>query len=49
MYVQLYSLHGLLRAHDLEMGRNADTGGQIKYVIELARALADEPSTSSPG
>ena len=40
LYIQLFSLHGLIRSHDLEMGRDADTGGQVKYVLELARALA---------
>lgn len=39
-YVVLISVHGLIRGHDLELGRDADTGGQIKYVVELARALA---------
>ena len=24
----------------MELGRDADTGGQVKYVVELARALA---------
>lgn len=33
------SVHGLIRGHDLELGRDADTGGQTKYVVELARAL----------
>jgi sucrose-phosphate synthase len=36
----LVSIHGLIRGHDLELGRDADTGGQTKYVVELARALA---------
>ncbi len=40
MYLLLISIHGLMRGHDLELGRDADTGGQIKYVIDLARALA---------
>jgi len=40
LYIQLYSVHGLIRGHSLEMGRDADTGGQIKYVLELARTLA---------
>ncbi len=40
LYIVLVSIHGLIRGHDLELGRDADTGGQIKYVIELARALA---------
>ena len=46
MYLQLISLHGLVRGENIEMGRDADTGGQVRYVIELARqrdenALAD--------
>ncbi len=41
-YICLLSIHGLVRSHDLELGRDADTGGQIKYVIELASALAQE-------
>ncbi|MDH3329766.1 MAG: glycosyltransferase, partial [Desulfobulbaceae bacterium] len=40
IYIQLFSLHGLIRGHSQEMGRDADTGGQVKYVLELARALA---------
>src|SRR5690554_3475767 len=41
LHVTLLSLHGLIRGHDLELGRDADTGGQTKYVVELARALAE--------
>ena len=33
-------MHGLIRARDLELGSDADTGGQTKYVLELAEALA---------
>jgi sucrose-phosphate synthase len=40
LYIQLFSLHGLIRGHAQEMGRDADTGGQVKYVLELAKALA---------
>lgn len=36
----LISVHGLIRAKQLELGRDADTGGQVLYVVELARALA---------
>ncbi len=43
LYIMLISIHGLVRGHDLELGRDADTGGQIKYVIELARALEKHP------
>jgi sucrose-phosphate synthase len=37
--IHLFSVHGLIRGHDLELGRDADTGGQTTYVVELARAL----------
>lgn len=40
-YIVLISIHGLIRSHDLELGRDADTGGQIKYVVDLAKALAE--------
>lgn len=42
LYIQLYSIHGLVRGHDLELGRDADTGGQIKYVLELAKHLSED-------
>lgn len=42
-YIALISVHGLIRGHDLELGRDADTGGQTKYVVELARALGERP------
>ena len=38
--VQLFSLHGLIRSKNQEMGRDADTGGQVKYVLELGTALS---------
>jgi len=42
LYIQLYSIHGLIRGHDLELGRDADTGGQTKYVLELAKTLSED-------
>lgn len=39
-YVLLISIHGLIRGDELELGRDADTGGQTKYVLDLARSLA---------
>ena len=36
-------LHGLFRSHDLELGRDADTGGQTLYVLDLVRSLALRP------
>ena len=43
LYIQLYSLHGLIRGKELELGRDADTGGQTKYVLELASMLSTFP------
>ncbi|XP_061350177.1 probable sucrose-phosphate synthase 3 [Gastrolobium bilobum] len=43
LYIVLLSLHGLVRGENMELGRDSDTGGQIKYVVELARALAKMP------
>ncbi|AGA31990.1 Sucrose phosphate synthase [Thioalkalivibrio nitratireducens DSM 14787] len=40
LYLVLISVHGLIRGSNLELGRDADTGGQTLYVVELARALA---------
>ena len=37
------SLHGLIRSKDLELGRDADTGGQTLYVLELVKGLAARP------
>lgn len=39
-YLLVVSIHGLIRGHDLELGRDADTGGQTKYVVDMALALA---------
>ena len=41
IYLLLISIHGLIRTHNLELGRDADTGGQTKYVIDLVRALGE--------
>lgn len=43
LIIVLISVHGLIRSQELELGRDADTGGQTKYVVELARALAERP------
>lgn len=40
LHICTISVHGLVRGFDLELGRDADTGGQVLYVVELARALA---------
>jgi len=46
LYLVLVSVHGLIRGSELELGRDADTGGQTLYVVELARALALHPAVS---
>src|SRR3990172_4606494 len=43
LYIQLFSIHGLIRGFDPELGRDADTGGQVVYVLELAKALSEHP------
>ncbi len=45
-YIVLISVHGLIRGENLELGRDADTGGQTKYVVELARALGELPEVA---
>ncbi|MBN2442870.1 MAG: HAD-IIB family hydrolase [Spirochaetales bacterium] len=40
MYIQLISIHGLVKGKEIEMGRDADTGGQIRYVIDFIRHLS---------
>lgn len=42
IHIALISLHGLIRGDNLELGKDEDTGGQIRYVLELARALAND-------
>ena len=43
LYLVHLSIHGLVRGFDMELGRDSDTGGQVKYVVELARALGKNP------
>ncbi len=43
LYIVHISIHGLVRGDNIELGRDADTGGQIKYVVELARELGKSP------
>ncbi len=43
LYIQMFSVHGLLRANNMELGYDADTGGQIKYLVELCTSLSANP------
>lgn len=42
-YIQMFSPHGLIRLKDPEIGRDKDTGGQVKYVLELLENLSHHP------
>eukprot|EP00803_Ostreobium_quekettii_P010053 evm.model.scf_603.4 EVM.evm.TU.scf_603.4 scf_603:21080-24472(-) len=44
LYILMVSLHGLVSGKKMELGRDPDTGGQVKYVVELARALVRHPA-----
>ncbi|MDP8243170.1 MAG: HAD-IIB family hydrolase [Candidatus Hinthialibacter antarcticus] len=46
LYIALISVHGLIRANNLELGRDSDTGGQTTYVLELTRSLARQPDVA---
>ncbi len=46
LFVLSLSVHGLVRAKDIELGRDADTGGQVSYVVDQARAIAAHPDVS---
>jgi len=46
LYILLFSVHGLIRSRNIEMGRDADTGGQVKYVLELAEHLGQRPEVA---
>ncbi|QSX33060.1 glycosyltransferase [Shewanella avicenniae] len=46
LYLALISIHGLIRGKNLELGCDADTGGQTKYVVDLANALARQPGVA---
>jgi len=35
-YLLLISIHGLIRGHDMELGRDADTGGQTNATASSA-------------
>ena len=43
LYIFLLSIHGLVRGEAPELGRDADTGGQVRYVLELAHSLSEHP------
>lgn len=43
LYIILISIHGLICGESMELGRDSDTVGQVKYVVELARALGSMP------
>jgi len=44
MYILMLNIHGLIRGQNIEFGRDADTGGQTRYLIELVNSLSKYPS-----
>jgi sucrose-phosphate synthase len=46
MYIALISVHGLIRSNNPELGNDPDTGGQIKYILDFARALISSPAVT---
>ncbi len=40
MYIAMINIHGLVRNDNIEMGRDADTGGQTRYVVDLVKELS---------
>lgn len=41
--ILLINIHGLVRQERIEFGRDADTGGQTRYVIDLLKHLSEHP------
>ncbi|MGD8319344.1 MAG: HAD-IIB family hydrolase [Gemmatimonadota bacterium] len=46
LHILSLSVHGLVRGKEIELGRDADTGGQVSYVVDQARALAAHPDVA---
>ena len=46
LHLLFISVHGLIRGQNIELGRDADTGGQTRYVVEVARALSAHPQVA---
>lgn len=45
--IALMNVHGLVRGENLEIGRDADNGGQTRYVYDLAMHLSKHPKVKS--
>ena len=46
MYIAMINIHGLMRKDNIEMGRDADTGGQTRYVVDLAKEISKNEDIS---
>ena len=44
--IQIHSVHGLINKSYTDLGRDEDTGGQVVYVVELAKALSRLPEVA---
>ena len=41
MHIQMISPHGLIRYKNPEIGSDRDTGGQVKYLVELLSEMRE--------
>jgi len=39
LYIAVFHIHGLIKEHP-EIGRDIDTGGQVTYVLEVAKQIS---------
>lgn len=46
MFIMHVALQGCLRASEVPYGINADTGGHIRYLLELSRAVGRHPAVA---
>ena len=44
MFILHVALQGCLRSENVEYGLTADTGGHIRYLLDLATASSNDPS-----
>ncbi len=47
LYIVLISMHGLIRGQHMELGRDADTGGQVRFADVIRPSRPTRTSTPS--
>ena len=46
LYIVLISMHGLIRGQHMELGRDADTGGQVIWLLHIRGLDTWQPRTA---